>query len=173
MKRYSKTSRVSLTLLVEQIIAEQMKEADAIQYTKNIVNNSKLLNLVKKGLESLSNQTVDKLKRSLLDLGIHENMSVETANSIVKQERALRFDNITESDEQDRKNSLSFKIGKVLASFGLINMASWAGVPLGMIIGGYAKIGFIGGIAASWAVTAICLLLAKALGLTEDEMNTK
>lgn len=106
-------------------------------------------------LSSLTPEQIQKVRDDLKKMGVKADSDA--------QEILAKAEKVSESRVFEEKVKAE-NIANVLHDLGALNIASWAGVPAAILIGGLSGAGFAAGLAASWGATAILMGLAKLLG---------
>ena len=138
---------------------EESPEEMAADRIEDVMDNPKVEDRIERIVDRLSNKEKMLIQRSLEEMGITPESSVEDVHQVVQSNmEEISTGEMTEEDEKSDKQ----KIADFLEGIGGGNMAAWGGVPLAIAIGG--TVGSMGvGFAASWGLTGLLYGIAKLL----------
>lgn len=138
---------------------EESPEEMAADRIEEVMDNPKVEDRIERIVDRLSNKEKMLIQRSLEEMGITPESSVEDVHQVVQSNmEEISTGEMTEEDEKSDKQ----KIADFLEGIGGGNMAAWGGVPLAIAIGG--TVGSMGvGFAASWGLTGLLYGIAKLL----------
>jgi hypothetical protein len=159
MKKIIRLTESDLTRIVKRVITEQ-ENADAANKVEKVIETPKIENKLEGIISNMSERDIEKLKRTLDELGIDKYSSAEEVHDKVKE---VSGDEINSEmfEEEEYKNPKE-KVAEILHAIGSGNISAWGGVPTAILIGG--AIGSVAtGFAISWGVTGLLMGLAKLL----------
>lgn len=159
MKKIVRLTESDLTKIVKRVITEQ-KNIDTATKVEKVIETPKIENKLERIVSNMTEKDINKLKRTLEELGIDEYSSAEEVHNKVKE---FSDDEIGGEmfEEEEHKNPKE-KVAEILHAIGSGNISAWGGVPTAILIGG--AIGSVAtGFAISWGVTGLLMGLAKLL----------
>jgi len=138
---------------------EESPEEMAADRIEEVMDNPKVEDRIERIVDRLSNKEKMLIQRSLEEMGITPESSVEDVHQVIQSNmEEISTAEMTEGEEKSDKQ----KIADFLEGIGGGNMAAWGGVPLAIAIGG--TVGSMGvGFAASWGLTGLLYGIAKLL----------